>query len=278
MLSENFSRRAIYFVYNNMRVKFAKAVTLVIVVLNVVAFYFLWNLLSRQKGSSSNPKYKVVVTDDVRNDYHQRNMDDLIQHNVTVIFREFEYFENDIPNSVRSIASTYPNINILIISNSLPYPPLLFNSSNCLFQNVKHVHLQSSLNNSFKARTPLYQLDTNYVLFMPDSSRIHSKKTIEKMLKGARKTGIVGGTFKASKAVACLNSHINQREWFIQFEESFNSPLCDFIKGKHAILVQTDILKEMTDSFMLPFPDAFYIQAAAKGVKVLGWRFKTMWS
>lgn len=262
-----------------MRIKFAKALTLLIVVLNILAFYFLWNLLGRQKDSITDSKLKVEVTEDVRSDYNQKNIDDLIQHNVTVIFREFEHFENDIPNTVRSVASTYPDINILIVSNSVPYPPLLFNTSNYLFQNVKHVYLQLSLNNSFKARTPIYQIRTNYILFMPDSARVHTKKTIEKMfrlLKSSRER-MVAATFKASKPVVCLNTHVNQREWLLQFEESTDN-LCDFVKGKHAILVRTEALKELTDSFMLPFPDAFYIQAATRGVKVRGRRCGTMWT
>lgn len=249
-----------------MRIKFAKAVTLLIVFLNSVAFYFLWNLLGHHNDSVSRSK---AVSDDTKSELHQKNIDEIIQHNVTVIFREFENFENDIPNTVRSITSTYPNISIIIVSNSPPYPPLLFNTSYHLFQNVRHVYLQLNLNNSFKARTPIYQLSTNYVLFMPDSARIHTKKTIEKMFKILRHRGkVIAATFKASKPVSCLNLHINQKEWVIQFEDSGDNT-CDFIKGKHALLLETDVLKELTDSFMLPFPDAFYIQAAAKGIKVM---------
>ncbi|KAF6216540.1 hypothetical protein GE061_000883 [Apolygus lucorum] len=149
-----------------------------------------------------------------------------------------------------------------------PYPPLLLNATSALFQNVKHVYLQSSLNNSFESRTPFLQLKSSHVLFMPDSARIHTKKTIEKMFKILRseKRNLVAATFKASKPVSCLKTHINLKEWMIQFEDIRDS-VCGFIKGKHATLMKTEILSKLTDPFMLPFPDSFYLQAAAQGLK-----------
>ena len=242
-----------------MRIRFAKTVTILIIILNIVVFYCLCSFFGQKQERGS--KY---VIENPKNE-HLKSIDDLIQHSVTVIFREFENFENDVPNTVRSITSTYPNISILIVSNSPPYPPLFFNSSNHLFHNVRQVYLQLSLNNSFKSRTPIYQLNTSYVLFMPDSARIHTKKTIEKMFKIVRNQdrAVVVATFKATKPVICLNTHINLKEWVIQFEES-NGNSCEFVKGKHAMLFRTEILKELSDSFMLPFPDAFYVQAAAK--------------
>lgn len=251
-----------------MRIRFTKTVTVVIILLNIVAFYFLCDLLGQNKGLNLENRNNYVADEPI-SENSLKTIDDIIQHSITIIFREFEHFENDVPNTIRSITSTYPNINILVISNGPPYPPLFFNSSNHLFHNVKLVYLQLSLNNSFKARTPLYQINTSYVLFMPDSARIHTKKTLEKMFKiiHYQDRAVVAATFKATKPVICLNTHINLREWVIQFEDS-NDHSCEFVKGKHAMLFKTDILRELTDSFMLPFPDAFYIQAAAKGVKV----------
>lgn len=249
-----------------MRIRIVKIVTVSIITLNLVGLYFFCNLFGQQKTFE---KQKHYVIEDSRNEHYMKSLDDLIQDSVTVIFREFENFENDVPNTIRSITSTYPNISILVVSNGLPYPPLFFNSSNYLFHKVKHVYLQLGLNNSFKARTPILQLNTRYALFMPDSARIHTKKTIEKMFKILNDQGraVVAATFKATKPVVCLNTHINSKEWVIQFEESSDGS-CEFVKGKHALLFRTELLKELTDSFMLPFPEAFYIQAAAKGLKV----------
>ncbi|XP_014243601.1 fukutin-related protein [Cimex lectularius] len=254
-----------------MRIRFAKLLALSVVLLNVVAFYFVWVLLKSQNelAGVSTGQYGQSTTVQKRvKAKRPPTMNDVVQKNITIVIRGFENFENDIPNTVRSITSTYPKINILIVTDSPPYPPLLFNTSNTLFQNVRHVYLQSSLNNSFESRTPVFQLKGDYVLFMPDSARIHTKKTLEKMFKtiDEGKNEIVAATFKATKPVGCLNTHINPKEWIIQFEES-NDDKCDFVKGKHATLLRTDILKTLTDPFMLPFPDSFYVQAAAKGIK-----------
>ncbi|KAL1114954.1 hypothetical protein AAG570_007777 [Ranatra chinensis] len=251
-----------------MRIRFAKLITLSVVFLNVIALYFIWKLYSGQDEYIQPNKPLLTTQSVVSTEFNQRKyLDEIIQKNITVIIRGFEYFENDIPNTVRSITSTYPNISILIITDAVPYPPLFLNSSNSLFRNVKQIHLQSSLNNSFEARTPLFQIKGNYVLFMPDSTRIHTKRTIEKMFKVLNKDNlIIAATYKASKPVSCLNAHINLREWFLQYEEA-NSEVCDYIKGKHAILFKSKILKKLSDPFMLPFPDAFFIQASSKGIK-----------
>lgn len=61
----------------------------------------------------------------------------------------------------------------------------------------------------------MFQIKSTHVLFMPDSARIHTKKTLEKMMKimDTEKHEIVAATFKASKPTSCLNAHINPREW-----------------------------------------------------------------
>uniref|UniRef100_T1I9E1 Uncharacterized protein n=2 Tax=Rhodnius prolixus TaxID=13249 RepID=T1I9E1_RHOPR len=243
-----------------MRIKIAKILVLLVIILNLIVFYFVWFLVGRQKQPNEDVTIKKIRSAEWND----------VQANITVILRGFESFENDIPNTVRSIASTYPNISILIVTDTPPYPPLFFNSSLSLFQNVRLVNLQPGLNNSFEARTPLFQLSTEFVLFMPDSTRIHTKKTIEKMLRiiTNERTNLVAvaATYKASKPVTCLNCHINLREWIIQFEES-SSDVCDFVRGKHATLLRTEMLRKLTDPFMLPFPDSFYIQAATHRIK-----------
>lgn len=50
---------------------------------------------------------------------------------------------------------------------------------------------------------------------------------------------------------------------------SYNSGTeCDTISGKHVTLMDTKILKRLSDPFLLPFTDALYIQTTALGVKV----------
>ena len=54
----------------------------------------------------------------------------------------------------------------------------------------------------------------------------------------------------------------------------FSLPLPFQFKQKHAILVETELLREMPDALASPFPDVFYIQAKLAGVKV---RFLCTW-
>lgn len=275
-----------------MRIRLARWLATAAVLLNVVALYFIWTLLAGNGGARSNERSAsrgVKPTAAERRRPSASDEDDAIVGNVTVVIRAFEQFDNDIANTVRSIASTYGGVRILIVSEAAPYPPLpLVNSSgeSHLLRNVAAVRLAPSLGNPFDARNPLLQIRTPHVLFMPDSSRIHTKRTLSRMMRllsqSSRQNpqvGIVAATFKAAPPVSCLRAHINSREWTIRYEaatlgsagaegDARRRYQCDLVRGKHAALVRTERLHEMTDPFIAPFPDAFYVQASALGLKV----------
>ncbi|CAB0008867.1 unnamed protein product, partial [Nesidiocoris tenuis] len=274
-----------------MRIRLARWLATAAVLLNVVALYFIWTLLAGNGGARSNERSAsrgVKPTAAERRRPSASDEDDAIVGNVTVVIRAFEQFDNDIANTVRSIASTYGGVRILIVSEAAPYPPLpLVNSSgeSHLLRNVAAVRLAPSLGNPFDARNPLLQIRTPHVLFMPDSSRIHTKRTLSRMMRllsqSSRQNpqvGIVAATFKAAPPVSCLRAHINSREWTIRYEaatlgsagaegDARRRYQCDLVRGKHAALVRTERLHEMTDPFIAPFPDAFYVQASALGLK-----------
>lgn len=259
-----------------MRVRIAKLITVIVVVLNIIAVLFIWKLLlAHNQFKIGNVPYLINTTPTSSQPrLHQKSHDRLshVQNIVTVIIRTFEHFENDVPDTVKSIVSAYNNITILIVSDNPLYPPIIVNSSQPSYRNVNFVHLKPTLINTFKDRNPLLQINGKYIFFIPDSTRFNSKRLIEKLVNTSGKNphSILAVSYKnVIKSIKCLKIHLDVREWYIKFDELQKRTDCDLIKGKHAIFLKTQQLLNLSDPLMLPFPDAFYIQAASKGVKVI---------
>lgn len=82
----------------------------------------------------------------------------------------------------------------------------------------------------------------------------------------ATKLGVVSVPV-GSVTLNCVNLDVKVREWSLKFSYTTGNE-CDGINGKHATMLETKLLKKLTDPFLLPFTDALYIQTAALGAKV----------
>jgi hypothetical protein len=111
-----------------------------------------------------------------------------IRKSLTVIFRDFYDFDNDLKQSITSLTNLVPNLRIFVIYNNIPYPPLdLFdgqgsNNSNVM-RNVKFFSLNYDVNKSLKDTIPSLQVKTKYVLFMPDSARFSGRGLLQRAIK-----------------------------------------------------------------------------------------------
>lgn len=61
---------------------------------------------------------------------------------------------------------------------------------------------------------------------------------------------------------------LNVVKWTLVYNVSPSELFCDGVTGKHVLLMEKETLMKLPDPFMLPFPDALYIQAKAKNMKV----------
>lgn len=256
-----------------MRIRIAKLITFVVILLNFVALYFIWKLLSARSRIKSantfNPTGPTLVSP-IHEDIKLKPQAEFNVNDVTIIIRSFEEFDNDIPDTLKSILSIYHNVRIIIVCDKPLYPPLSINVSSVVYQNVKIIHLNPSLSSEFEERIPLYHVKGKYVLFVPDSVRFSTKQVFKIILDAFDKQSqsILAIPIKSSKPVKCLKLSIETREWLIKFTNSESADECDFVKGRHALFMKTEILHKLSDPFMLPFPDALYIQAASKELSV----------
>lgn len=188
---------------------------------------------------------------------------------ITIVIRQFENFENDVAPTLQSIIQLLPYIPIIVISDSPPYPPFEFTSSNRSLKYVKMVNLEVNLMSNAIESDPLTHIKSKYVLFIPDSMRITSRQVIQQMLTQIMKDGVnVAVPFSSARSLICQKVDLNLREWSLKFEQGKMKPICDSVSGKHALLVPTELLKALPRPFMLPFPEAFYLQTVAKQLKV----------
>ncbi|XP_015109775.1 fukutin-related protein [Diachasma alloeum] len=243
-----------------MRVKFVRTLLVLALLGNIIIWHKIWWLFTSQHlsrpATSSAPS-----SHDTPQRLHRR-----LARLVTIVVRQFETFENDVAATVESVLNSFPAMPILIVCNELPYPPLEINFSNDTFKNVRLINLQPEFNKSFDERNPLYYVRTKFVLFLPDSARISSKQVVQEAVTKTSRTGAVAIPVGKNQ-LACLELTLKIREWSLRLSK-VPGQLCDAVMGRHATMIDVNALKKLSDPFMLPFTESFYIQTSVTGLKI----------
>ncbi|XP_049877347.1 ribitol 5-phosphate transferase FKRP [Pectinophora gossypiella] len=187
---------------------------------------------------------------------------------LTVVFRQFEEFDNDVADSVQSFVSAFPNMPVVVVSESTPYPPFPFSASNETLRNVKVVSLELRLNASPRELKPLSYVSTEFVLFVPDATR-----AVRRTLQAAAAAITTYPTHAiaigvGSSRLICQQVKWKYEDWTLQYSKDVSGKLCDAVHGQHALLLRTALLHTLPDPFTLPFPEALYLQSVVKNVKV----------
>lgn len=188
---------------------------------------------------------------------------------LTVVFRQFEEFENDIADSVQSFVSAFPNMPVVILCQGLQYPPFQFSATNETLRNVKIVPLEFRLNALPHELNPLTYLNTEYVLIVPDSTRV-SRRVLQQMATAATtfpSQGIAVGV--TNSRLICQKVKWNYVDWTLQYSKDPSGKLCDAIHGQHALLIKTSLLQTFPQPFAFPFPESLYLQTTVRKIKVI---------
>lgn len=175
-----------------MRLRHAKIVIVLIVLANVFLFYYSWKSVlwkslnaftsnkNQEDSNNQNSIGKIIKTP--RDKIKTANKH--IRKSITIVFRNFYTFENDLKSSIDSILEVIPNMQILVVQDSIPYPPVIYeNNSTTAESTVRFMSLAFDINQSPRDMNPLMFIKTKYVLFMPDSVRLSNKNLLQKILK-----------------------------------------------------------------------------------------------
>lgn len=249
-----------------MRIRYPKLI-LFIFVINIFIIYHFWKLFGQANDLSEK---KTIAPKSLR-----RPQPKHLSKLVTVIIREFEPQENDLTGTVSSILNLLPTVQIVIINEGLPYPPLSNSHKNISLSNLKLIDLSNNLDTPYLEAYPFTHVKTKYVLFVPDSARITNRQTILRMVYTLhnRTAALVAAPLDNRKDLKCFDLNVNSREWLIKYNK-VNGDICDLVKEKHVILTETDLLISLNNPLMLPFPTSLYLQTAAKNLKVSCFYFR----
>ncbi|XP_045490489.1 fukutin-related protein [Pieris rapae] len=187
---------------------------------------------------------------------------------VTLVFRQFEELENDVAESVASFMGAYPNMQILILNQSPQYPPYQFSTSNNTLRNVKIVSLDLKLDSSPNELKPLSHISTEYVLFVPDSTRV-TRRVLQQLLLAATSAPTQGTAVGVGGSrLVCQQVKWNYVDWTLQYSKDASGKICDAVQGQHAVIFKTSILHTLPDPFLFPFPESLYLQTAVRKIKI----------
>lgn len=171
-----------------MHLKYTKALTIFIIVVNTLLVYYTWKFFLSNANNNSSLQDNNNVSDEKRAKDRVQSLNKHVKKAITIVFRDFYDFENDLQHSIENILNLIPNVQILVVYDIEPYPPLGFvQNLTATRTNVKFINLNFDINKSSKALSPIYQIKTKYVLFMPDSVRLGSRTIIQKILREMEK-------------------------------------------------------------------------------------------
>ncbi|XP_071169079.1 ribitol 5-phosphate transferase FKRP-like [Mytilus edulis] len=188
---------------------------------------------------------------------------------ITIIIREFEDFENNLEDDIKHYNQIFGlKIDILIIVDNKPYPPLKLN----LTENVKLLRLAFDLDIPSGSENIIANIRTKTVLFVTDGCRIANmsnfklalqKFTSQNLVKAyAIQTGI--------GKLSCPGIQIDRKRWTVKIEDfTGNEGLCDFIDGDQAMLMKTKDLIKLASPFTRPVQKSLYFQFALRKWKSL---------
>ena len=100
---------------------------------------------------------------------------------VTVVFREFEDFDNAIASAVASVLHILPGVPIVIVADKLPYPPIVTPDN---AHSVRIVALEKPPGAHYTADHLEKFISTPFVLFMPDGAMMTRRDHVQNLLVG----------------------------------------------------------------------------------------------
>lgn len=168
-----------------MRLKYAKLITIIVFIVNMILLYYTWKwFLVGESEPNPTVVNSFATNEKAKQKERIQSANKHIKKTITIIFRDFYHFENDLQHSIDCILNLIPNVQILVVYDDEPYPPLSFISNYTSTRtNVKFINLNFDIRKTAKALSPIYQIRTKYVLFVPDSFRFGGRAIIQKMIK-----------------------------------------------------------------------------------------------
>ena len=181
------------------RLKYSTLFAFLIILIHVLLLYYTWKLfitndrtnnaaatISGRQHQKSDGNLMVATTERIKTKDKIQYMNKHIKKILTIVFRDFYHFDNDLQASIDSILLLIPNIQIMVVYDEEPYPPMEYMSNYSTKSNIKIINMGFDIKKSMKL--PILQVKTKYVLLMPDSVRLGGRSIIQKMIRELSQT------------------------------------------------------------------------------------------
>ncbi|XP_006868500.1 PREDICTED: fukutin-related protein [Chrysochloris asiatica] len=185
---------------------------------------------------------------------------------VTILVREFEAFDNAVPELVDSFLQQDPAQPVVVAADTLPYPPL----SLPRLPNVRLALLQPALDRPAAASRPETYVTTEFVALVPDGTRAEVPGQLERMVEALRAGGarLVASPVATANPTRCLALNVSLREWTARYGPAPSPPRCDALDGDAVVLLRTRDLFNLSAPLARPLATSLYLQTALRGWQV----------
>lgn len=182
---------------------------------------------------------------------------------LVVVIREFESYDNDVPETVDSVLSACGAVcRVLVVSDDIVYPPLRLPAK------VPSLVLTPGLLRH-RPNLPGFLSGARYVLLLPDGARCSSSSQLVDLIHlldtGDSQVVAVG---VGGLPLTCHRYTLDIKAWTLTIAPAPQSEACDAISGRAAMLMHTSSLLQLTYPLARPTPLSIGIQGAAQGWKV----------
>lgn len=241
-----------------MRIRVSKFLTFFVLLANLVLFFISWKYFTTTENPLDKISPQVVeksTTVKVKIDRVQEAKK-FLQKSLTIIFRDFYHFDNDLKSSIDHLLALIPGLRILIISDDFPYPPInIFATHLASNQTVKpstliykeNVHflwLSLDIKKTSSELNPLSYIQTRYALFMPDNFKLsNARQMFQRMIKtlsndehhyttrwGARSKILITPFNSNQKFINyCFQLNADIPNWTLEYAVKNHSDHCDLV-------------------------------------------------
>eukprot|EP00052_Salpingoeca_macrocollata_P015717 m.125503 g.125503 ORF g.125503 m.125503 type:complete len:529 (+) comp19784_c0_seq3:67-1653(+) len=175
---------------------------------------------------------------------------------ITLLFRDFEEFENRLVEAAQAWSQALPGVQILIVGDRVPYPPLQLPVA--LRDTVRISSASFDVRHSEAQTVQDLHISTPYTLVLPDNTFPAEASSAERLratlvfLNSQDEAGVVGAFLPSSSAAATECSHVEfaVRNWTVTLQQHPAAgpvPLlaaagrkwrgCDAVDSPHAVLL-----------------------------------------